>query len=186
MAIRAGVRTLLSLPSNVVAEGKSRWASLSGGVRNLTLLATILGCCFVGFEGLVIPCVVVYLAASAGLDADTIKWFKSMRSTYRKELKSDSPALAKDQPVVVSQQTATKFAILAQSRVGCLDATTANRLVYETCLLHIFDEYNVRHNIRLNLLGEALVACFIRPDTYTMARAVIDSLGEGESPLGNR
>jgi hypothetical protein len=137
-------------------------------------------------QGFVVPCVVVYFVASVGLDAETIKWFERVRNTYDKELKSDEPDLNKEVPIVICKSTAVKFALLAQSKVGCLDATNANRLVYETTLLHIFDEYHVRHNVRMTLLGEALVACFIRPEAYDRARKVIEVLGEGVSPISNR
>jgi hypothetical protein len=170
----------------ILASMRSRWASLSPLKRNLTSLVTVLACCAFGFQGLVIPLVVVCLTASVGLDAATINWFRAMRTTYDKELDSDDADLVKDAPVAVSKRTAVKFALLAQSKVGCLDPTPANRLVYETTLLHIFDEYNVRRNIRMLLLGEALVACFIRPELYDRARKVIDSLGEGVSPIGDR
>jgi hypothetical protein len=119
------------------------------------------------------------MVGNIGLDRETLKWFQQMKSHFSVELKSEHPvALVKDQ-VSFSPATATKFAFIAMSKVGCLTPTNANRMVYETALLHIFDEYNVRHNIRMELLGEALVACFIRPESYNRAIRIIEHLGLG-------
>ncbi len=158
--------------------------SLSEKTRSVVCLATVLAFWIVGWGGMVIPLVVVYFTTQSRLDVDTLLWFRSVSRRYNVELEEDVEDFPKDTPPVINGRTAVRFALIAQGRVGMLSPTGANRLVYETVLLKIFDEYHVRHNIRVRLLGEALVACFIRPDEYQRALSVIDVLGEGGPPGG--
>ncbi len=147
----------------------------------LVLALTVLACCIFGFVGLVTPCLALYFVATIGLDADTVAWFKRVHSTYLSEQSDESaPDLCDGPNIVPSRRTAVKFAIRAQSKVGMLKPSEANRLVYETVLLRLFDEYHVRHNVRISLLGEALVACFVRPKEYERALDVIDYMGSKE------
>jgi hypothetical protein len=163
-------------------QAYARWVSLSDRTRKLTTLVTVLGCWFFGFSGLVVPCVVLYLTAQVTLDPSTLRWFAAIRDSYTDVVAGDHEDLDSAQPVAINSRTAIRFALIAQSRVGILSPSNANRMVYETVLLKVFDEYHVRHNIQLRLLGDALVACFIRPENYTHAIAVIDSMGEGHPP----
>lgn len=161
-----------------------RWAILSPLHRKLVVTATILACCLFGFVGLVTPCLVLYLVATIGLDADTIAWFRSVHTQYTVEASTENSDPIDEGPrVVASKRVAVKFAIMAQSKVGMLRPTEANRLVYETVLLNLFSEHNVRYNVRISLLGEALVACFIRPREYERALDVVEHLGAGGAPI---
>jgi hypothetical protein len=83
---------------------------------------------------------------------------------------------------VPTRKSAVRFAILAQGKVGILKPSEANRLVYETVLLQLFRDYDVRYNVRIALLGEALVACFVRTIEYQRALDVIESLGSADDP----
>lgn len=168
----------MSMAKEIVA----RWESLSRVRQRVTILLTLVAVYYLGVAGLVVPAVILYLAVNIGIDALTLDWFINVRNRYMKELVDvDAEKLNREIPVSFNSRTAVKFAILAQSKVGILKPSVANRLVYETTLLHIFEDFNVRHNIRMELLGEALVACFIRPDEYKRALAIIEMMGEDDS-----
>jgi hypothetical protein len=127
----------------------------------------------------------LYLTVSIGLDPVTLRWFHKIKEMYNTEIDDeDAKDLDDSEPIAFSNKTAVKFAIQAQSKVGCLKPSVANRLVYETTLLHLFDELHVRRNIRMALLGEALIACFIRPESYKRALDVIEVLSSDETTLG--
>jgi len=157
---------------------KQRWVMLSSLQAKLLVTATVIACCIFGFAGLVAPCVVLYCVGTIGLDAETVLWFRKVHSTYFDETADESAAdLGEGISIVPSRRTAVKFAIKAQSKLGMLEPTKANRMVYETTLLRLFEEHRVRNNVRISLLGEALVACYVRPKEYQYALDVIDHMG---------
>ncbi len=161
----------------------ARWESLSPVKQKVVTLITILGCCMFGWGALVIPLTVIGLTAAIGLDPATIRWYREVVTRYHDEVEDDETEEIKPtEPFVVTHRSAVKFALMAQSRVGMLRPTEANRLVYETVLLRLFEEYHVRHNIRISLLGEALVSCFVHTPTYQRARDIVDYLGRDERP----
>jgi hypothetical protein len=134
-----------------------------------------------GWQGLVIPVIAVYLTAQVGLDAETLSFLRDVKKRYVGELEDKGEDLPETIPTV-SRKTAVKFALKAQGKVGVLKPTNANRLVYETVLLKLFEEHHVRISERMNLLGEALVACFLRPKQYDMAMEIIEEMGLGKAP----
>jgi hypothetical protein len=143
-------------------------------------LFTLVALALFGLTGLVIPVVVLCYVRELALDPEVVEWFNDIKSKYRDELSSDSDNLPTTGEVVASRKTAVKFALMAQSKVGMLSPSTANREVYERVLLQLFNEHNVRYNIRVSLMGEALVSCFIQPKEYVRAREVVEALGSGE------
>ena len=168
---------------STVKEVAYRWESLSPRKQHISILFTLLSLYYLGWAGFVVPALIMYFTVRLGVSASTLQWFREVSSRYHNELSSeDEEVLSQTTSVVVTKKTAVRYAILAQSKVGILKPTVANRLVYETTLLHIFDEFHVRHNVRMTLLGEALVACFLRPIDYQRALEVIENLG-GDSPL---
>jgi len=151
------------------------WESFPVWKRNVIALVTILLACIFGFQALLVPCFFFAIASNVVLDAEAQRFFKQVKADYFVEL-NDDPEVGETVVDVKSSRAPIKFAVLAQSKVGILSPTVANRLVYETVLLRIFEEQRVRHNIRLELLGEALLACFVRPESYEIALRVIESL----------
>jgi len=158
-----------------------KWESLSALHKKLVTLLTIAFCCIFGFYGLITPAVILYFVVSSGLDACTLKWFNDIKINYKNQIKSECVfedlVLDSTEEIKFNVKTAIRFALRAQSKVGVLPCSNVNRLVYETTLLNIFEEFGVRHNVRMDLLGDALVACFIRTENYDRALNVIKELG---------
>jgi hypothetical protein len=155
---------------------QERYNHLTPVQLKLAILTTVMACILFGAQGLIVPCMVLYMVGTIGLDRETLAWFTKIKSAYSSELTSMEPFEWDNTNAVASDKAAVKFALLATSRVGCLTPSVANRLVYETTLLRLFEEHNVRFNLRMDLLGGALVACFIRPKSYDQALTVIQHL----------
>jgi len=165
----------------------AKWESLSALSQKLITLLTLGLCCVFGFYGFIAPAVILYFTVSSGLDANTIKWFNNIKNNYSFEIKSDAVfedlVIDSTEEIKFNVKTAIKFALRAQSKVGILPCSNVNRMVYETTLLNIFDEFHVRHNVRMDLLGDALIACFVRSENYDRAINVIKELGGDSSTL---
>jgi len=164
-----------------------KWESLSALHKKLVTLLTIGFCCIFGFYGLITPAVILYFVVSSGLDACTLRWFNDIKLNYKNQISSECVfedlVIDSSEEIRAGVKTAIKFALRAQSKVGLLPCSNVNRLVYETTLLNIFEEFHVRHNVRLDLLGDALIACFIRTENYDRALNVIKELGGDTSAL---
>jgi hypothetical protein len=133
----------------------------------------------VGVQALLLPVIFLIISTKVVLDVEAQRFYKSVKDKYFTEL--GVTEIEEEIKVdVTSKRAAVKFGLMAQAKVGVLSPTVANRLVYETVLLRIFEEQHVRHNIRLELLGEALLSCFVRPESYEIALRVIDSLNAPE------
>jgi hypothetical protein len=131
-----------------------------------------------GISVVLVPSVLAWFLWQAANDDEVLKFYEKVTTTYFEEL--EAPALVEEDVTQPCPRRAVKFALLAQSKVGVLPASNANRMVYETVLLKMFEEKQVRIRDRMVLLGEALTACFIRPQEYSHALTVVKLLESGD------
>jgi hypothetical protein len=115
-----------------------------------------------------------------------IRFLERMQRAWDCALEEDElVALPKDQQIQVPKlkrdRFACKLAVRAISRVGMLNPTKANALVYQKVILDDMRELNVRCNDRIRVLPLAIAACLDRPSSVRRAEECVRTLVGSQS-----
>lgn len=145
-----------------------KWRSLSADRKSLLMMLLICVLYFGGMGWCVVVGILLYHGTKLSVSQEAIVFAKQVVSNYQKfeEIEDDT-----DAPLTYTQ---IKYALKAQAKVGMLTNTKANRLVYETLLLRIFEEHNMRYVDRIKHLGPCLLACFVHPESYDLSQTYLN------------
>lgn len=90
---------------------------------------------------------------------------------------AENPTVAMERvPKKGYRRAACKVAMKAISKVGLLDKTKANSMIYQRVCLDIMDTMRMRYMDRLHVLPLAVLACLERPDDVEEVSRVVSSV----------